>query len=91
VLLPPAGGRPRPLPAWVGLVALLGIGVLGLSTVPAAWRRSALAGDLATLRRETAAQEDHLLELGQAIRDARAGRFSRERALRRLLLAPTHR
>ncbi len=88
VLLPPGEDQPRPLPSWVAWVALAGLLVLGVSTIPAALRRMRLAANHARLCCENRGQEARLRELDQEVRAARLDTFARERALRALLLPP---
>ena len=88
VLLPPGEGAPRPLPRWVVGVALVGLFVLGVSTVPAVMRRARLARDHAQLRCETVAQERELRRLERELRAALRDSYARERALRALLHPP---
>jgi hypothetical protein len=69
-------------------VALIGFLLLGISTIPVAWRRCRLERDLAQLRSETVRQEQRLRRTEQALHASRRDTFARERALRSLLLPP---
>lgn len=88
VLLPPGERTPPALPGWVVLVAVLGLLVLGGSTLPAVVLRSRLEQDHAELRCEALRQEQELQRLRRRLEAAREDSFVKERALRSLLMPP---
>lgn len=86
VLLPP-GERATPgMPVWVVVVAVLGLLLLGGSTLPAVVLRSRLEHDHARLRCEALRQERELQKLRRGLEAAREDSFVKERALRSLLV-----
>ena len=88
VLLPPGERTPADLPPWVVVVAVVGLLVLGGSTLPAIVLRSRLEDDHARLRCEAIRQERELQRLRRALDAAKDDTFLQERALRSLLLPP---
>ncbi|MFV1959893.1 MAG: hypothetical protein ACC662_10845 [Planctomycetota bacterium] len=88
VLLPPDEGTRAPLPAWTVVAALIGLVLLGASTIPAIYRGHRLERGHTRLRCETLRQEERLRQLQRALRAARKDSFVREQALRTLLLPP---
>lgn len=66
-------------------MALVGLSILLLSTVPAVLRRMRLARDFSLLQGQVATQEREVLRLEREVRAARADTFAYEQALRRLL------
>ena len=88
VLLPPTPQRPRPLPAWLAGVAVLGLALLFLTLVPAVFRHARLSRDLRRLHTEVERQERQVRALERSVRAAQDDTFAYERALRDLLHPP---
>lgn len=85
VLLPPEEAPRGGLSPWVPWVAVLGVAVLGLVTVPATLERRRLDKVHARLREEIRVQEAALERLERLEREAVRTPYVRERELRRLL------
>ena len=85
VLLPPAEAPRAALSPWVPWIAVLGVAVLGLVTVPATLERRRLDAVHASLSAEIRRQEAALERLERLEREAARTPYVRDRELRRLL------